>query len=134
MKQGFTLMELMVIIIIIGILATIGLSQYEKVVERGRAAEAKTILGDLRTVEEAFFLENDAYTDNMALLAVEAPQACTPTHYFRYSLALGGLPDTFTATATRCTAGEGGKVPAGSIAYQVILDEAGFWDGTAGYY
>jgi prepilin-type N-terminal cleavage/methylation domain-containing protein len=40
-KKGFTLLELIVVIVIIGVLATLGLTQYASMVERGRSAEAK---------------------------------------------------------------------------------------------
>ncbi|MDD5130223.1 MAG: prepilin-type N-terminal cleavage/methylation domain-containing protein, partial [Candidatus Omnitrophica bacterium] len=45
MKKGFTLVELIIVVIIVGILASIGLTQYNKVVEKSRAAEARMILG-----------------------------------------------------------------------------------------
>ncbi|MBU0547795.1 MAG: prepilin-type N-terminal cleavage/methylation domain-containing protein, partial [Candidatus Omnitrophica bacterium] len=37
MRKGFTLIELIVVIIIVGILASVGMTQYTKVVEKGRA-------------------------------------------------------------------------------------------------
>jgi len=138
MKRGFTLLELIVVIIILGILATLGFTQYTKMIEKGRTAEAKMILGSLRTAEEAYKLEYGtyvAYSGASASLPVEAPTACAGTHYFSYDITVAGAgaASTFTATATRCTAG--GKTPnfAGT-AYTVTLTNAGVWGGTAGYY
>ncbi|MCM8780686.1 MAG: prepilin-type N-terminal cleavage/methylation domain-containing protein [Candidatus Omnitrophica bacterium] len=127
MKKGFTLLELIVVIIIIGVLATLGFTQYTRVVEKGRTAEAKTILGQLRTAEVAYYQENGSYT-TIANLPVEAPTACTTTHYFSYSCAAA----TGTCTATRCTAG--GKTPQSTLAYIIALDITGNWGGTPGYY
>ena len=125
MKKGFTLVELIIVIIIVGILASVGMTQYTKVVEKGRAAEARMILGTLRTAEIAEFTENGAY-ESVANLGVGAPTACTDTHYFRYSCDSG----TGTCTANRCTAG--GKTPDGP-AYNKTLDIDGAFGGTAGY-
>ncbi len=126
MRKGFTLIELIVVIIIVGILASVGMSQYTKMVEKGRAAEAKQILGTLRTAEIAENFENGAYA-TVANLGVGAPAACAATHYFSYACdATNG-----TCTATRCIAG--GKNPNSAVAYTKTLDVAGTWGGTAGY-
>ncbi|TBR15250.1 prepilin-type N-terminal cleavage/methylation domain-containing protein [bacterium] len=128
MRKGFTLIELIVVIIIVGILAMIGFSQYSKVVEKGRTAEAKSVLGSLRTAEAAYSLENGAYTATITNLPVEAPTACVTTHYYSYSANAAGL-----LTAARCTAG--GKTPNATASYTVTLDTAtGVFGGTAGYY
>ena len=126
MKRGFTLIELIVVIIIVGILASVGMTQYTKVVEKGRAAEARLILGSLRTAEIAENVENGAYT-TVAGLGVAAPTSCTTTHYFSYSCASA----TGTCTATRCTTG--GKTPQGASAYTKTVTVAGVWGGDAGY-
>ena len=129
MRKGFTLLELIIVIIIIGILATLGFTQYTKLVERGRTAEAKAILGSIRTAQQAYYLEHGDYTDSLNDLAVEAPLTCTSTHYFRYSTTKTG------AVALRCIAGLGGKIPDAPTAYFIILTFAdGAWAGSAGYY
>jgi prepilin-type N-terminal cleavage/methylation domain-containing protein len=125
MKKGFTLVELIIVIIIVGILASVGMTQYTKVVEKGRAAEARMILGTLRTAEIAEFTENGAY-ESVAGLGVGAPTSCTDTHYFSYACD----SSTGLCTATRCESG--GKTPDGP-AYTKTLDIDGAFGGTAGY-
>ncbi|MDD5690961.1 MAG: prepilin-type N-terminal cleavage/methylation domain-containing protein [Candidatus Omnitrophica bacterium] len=128
MKKGFTLIELIVVIIIVGILASVGMTQYTKVVEKGRAAEARLILGSLRSAEVAENMENGAYA-TLAGLGVSAPSDCTgTTHFFSYSCASA----TGTCTATRCGTGTG-KTPGSSVAYTKTLTAAGVWGGSAGY-
>ena len=126
MRKGFTLVELIIVIIIVGILASVGISQYTKVIEKGRAAEARMVLGNLRSAEVAVYNEMGAY-ETVANLSVGAPAACAVTHYFSYACAVG----TGTCTATRCMAA--GKPPQGTIAYTKTLDIAGTWGGTLGY-
>lgn len=126
MRKGFTLIELIIVIIIVGILATIGMTQYTKVVEKGRASEARQILGSLRSAQNAYNLEYGAYTTTVTDTGVDAPAACATTHYFSYACDAAG-----TCTATRCTAG--GKTPDFTVAYTKTLTVAGVFGGTAGY-
>ncbi len=126
-RKGFTLLELIVVVIILGILASIGFIQFMKMIERGRTAEARNILGDIRSAQESYRLENGSYTTDTNLIGVNFPTGCTNTYYFSYSLAAN------SATALRCASG--GKNPNSSSVYTIILSYSdGVWSGTPGYY
>ena len=127
MKRGFTLLELIVVIIILGILATLGFTQYTKMVEKGRTAEARVVLGALRQSQIAYYQEYATYGAAVTNLVVDVPTTATSTHFFTYATATTG-----TSTAMRNTSG--GKLPASSTAYSITLGVAGTWGGTAGYY
>lgn len=100
MKKGFTLLELIIVIVILGILATLGFSQYTKMVERGRAAEARMILGQMRTAAIAYHQEFTAWPGSITDLAVSVTDdTCDSQHHFKYTSA------GTTGTATRCTSG-----------------------------
>lgn len=74
MKKGFTLIELLVVVLIIGILSAVALPQYEKAVEKARAAHGITYVKNIRDAEERYFLANNEYTCDLTKLDLE--QAC----------------------------------------------------------
>ena len=119
MKRGFTLLELIVVIIIIGVLATLGLTQYGSMVEKGRGAEFRLIFGDMRKLAYAYRLANGTINGitnadlNMGPGVDQIPEnnsGCRPSHYFRYYIYPNDTSDPVVALyAYRCTAG--GKSP-----------------------
>ena len=59
--SGFTLIEIMVVVVIIGILAAIAVPQYTEYVRRSQLAEAQSVLSDLRVQMEQYYQDNRTY-------------------------------------------------------------------------
>ena len=64
-QKGFSLVELMIVVAIIGLLAAIGIPQYTKFQARARTSEAKAALGGLYTAEASFFQEWNCYVSDL---------------------------------------------------------------------
>ena len=60
-KKGFTLIEMLVVVLIIGILAGVALPQYERAVEKARTAEPKIILKDMFRAQQECGLKNELW-------------------------------------------------------------------------
>ena len=65
-NQGFTLLELLMVVIIIGILAALALPSYYRAAERSRAAEVVRVMGAVRDAASRFCVENNG---DLALIA-----------------------------------------------------------------
>jgi len=60
-QKGFSLIELMVVVVIIGILATAGVPQYQKFQMKAKRSEAKSLLSGMYTAQKAFLAEWGRY-------------------------------------------------------------------------
>jgi len=61
LQKGFTLVELMIVVVIVGILASVGIPGYQDYVIRGKLTEATSGLSDARVKMEQYFQDNRTY-------------------------------------------------------------------------
>ena len=72
-NKAFTLIELLVVVLIIGILAAVALPQYQKAVEKSRAAQALVVLKAVYDAAEAYYVANGTAPTTMEELSVDIP-------------------------------------------------------------
>jgi prepilin-type N-terminal cleavage/methylation domain-containing protein len=72
-KKGFTLIELMIVVAIIGILAMVGIPTYLGQQKRAARTEGYTNLENLRLLEEQFFADNGTYAPNAGVAGANQP-------------------------------------------------------------
>lgn len=111
--RSFTLIELVVVIIIIAILASLGLTQYNKIVEKSRLAEAMGHIVVMRTFAYQYYLEHGSL-DGIQNSDVGENFTCTSTNFFQYGLGWTTSDNTDLA-ARRCSSD--GKAPDAARAY-----------------
>lgn len=135
-KNGFTLTEILIVVAILGILASLAVPRLFPQTERGRSAEAISFLSVIRQGEEAYRLGTGDYLALTAAstnadwnqIGMELPVAAADNGpFFNYTVTIGAGP-IFTATATRdANADPGGANYGGGT---ITLDQTGGWGGT----
>jgi prepilin-type N-terminal cleavage/methylation domain-containing protein len=99
--KGFTLIELVIVIVIIGILATISVPIYRGYTRRAMAAEANSLAGAIANSEKAYYAEHSTYftaasTTNDTTLSVDAS---SNKYFTTFSVAQTGTAFTVTIPA-----------------------------------
>lgn len=103
-SSGFTLLELMIVVVIVAILASVAVPSYQESVRRSRHAEAQTAVYGLAQAMERFFTINNTYTG--ASLSGATPifpanvpaTGGTPTYVLSMTIVAAGNDYTITAT------------------------------------
>ena len=113
-KKGFTLVEVLIVVIIIGILAAIGIPQFADSIEKAKGGEARAGLGHIQTGEKVYFAENETYSNATGDLDITLS-----TTYWDFTI--DATSTQYTATATRVGGTRSGQT--------IQMDEAGTMSG-----
>jgi type IV pilus assembly protein PilE len=101
---GFTLIELMIAVAIVGLLTALALPSYQKQVLKSHRPDAKAALLDLASREERYRSTNQSYTSTGTSLGygsnfpINVPSATSPSYSITVTTSNGGV--SYTATAT----------------------------------
>ncbi len=108
-RSGFTLMEVLIVMTILGILAAIAIPNYSEYIQRGHRSDAKALLLQAAQWQERIRTETNAYANALpaGLTAVPA----TGTARYNVSVAIAGGGYTLTAAPTGASTGD----PCGSF-------------------
>jgi type IV pilus assembly protein PilA len=99
-EKGFTLVELLVVIIIIGILAAIALPNFLNQGAKAKQTEARQNIGLINRTQTAFRSENQEFATSFDRLATGTLTGATAASTSNYSYVLNGVTDSATIIAT----------------------------------
>ena len=79
-KKGFTLFEVLIVVIILGVLAVMAVPTYQKVIRKSRVADGLNVLDMLAGAQDKYFIENGQYAHNITELNAPFKEYRTGEH------------------------------------------------------
>jgi type IV pilus assembly protein PilE len=100
--KGFTLIEVMIVVVVIAILAAIAIPSYQYFVRNAQRADGMSALMDIRTAQERWRANNPAYAGNTDIDSLVPFGATSPDRFWDLEIT-DSSPSTFRAIATKNT-------------------------------
>jgi prepilin-type N-terminal cleavage/methylation domain-containing protein len=121
--KGFTLVELVIVIVIVGILSVVAVPVYKGYTKKAMATEGKALLGAINTSQKVYFAEWDRFVNGTESAALDVD--ASTNKYFK-SIVLTGTDTGFTATTSGIGAANGiGLTLRGSKSGESVITESG---------
>src|SRR5690349_23727427 len=98
-ERGFTLLEVMIVVVIVGILAAIALPSYNDYILRSKIIDGTTKLGDFRAQMEKAFLDNRSYVNGGGACWIPNKVAAAKDGNY-FDITCAATATTYTITAT----------------------------------
>jgi type IV pilus assembly protein PilE len=99
-SKGFTLIELMIAVAIVGLLAAVALPSYQAYLKRGHRSAAQAQMLDIANREQQYILANRVYTASGSNLGYALPSAVAAKYTYAITVDNVGSPPSFTITFT----------------------------------
>lgn len=113
-QKGFTMVELMVVVVIVGVLAAVAVPMYSKYVKNARVSEATSKIGEIITASKAWAVENPSASGNPVWPSgATGIVDLTQTDLFTYAISSGGGGNASTSALTITATGRSGLKMAG---------------------
>ena len=110
--KGFTLIELMIVVVIIGILASIAYPSYVKQVAKGYRADGQALMMKVANLQEQYYIDNRSYAVDMKLLGFDKDPYVTNNGFYSAdsSIVDGNLQISLTALGDQAKRDDACKV------------------------
>mgnify|MGYP000161821156 CR=1 FL=1 len=129
-QQGFTLIELMIVVAIIGILAAIAIPAYQDYIARSQVAEASTLIGGARTAIEEDVAQTGTFPADTAALTALGIRVSGEYVSVLTATPAGGTAGAGTISATFKSTGISAGIQGAVLTYQ--RDDTGEWTCLSG--
>ncbi len=121
-QRGVTLIELMIVTVIVGILASVAYPSYQQYILRSKRSEGKAMLLDIAARQERFFFDENSYTDDLTELGFASAAPLSAEDNYEASVEAGESGDIATSYKLTVTPQfGGGDAECGAL----ILDSRG---------
>jgi type IV pilus assembly protein PilE len=111
--SGFTLLELMIVLVVMGVLAALAITSYSRYGFRARRADGQKLLMAIASAEERYFAQHNAYADLATIGYSTTATATSENSYYTAAVTVTTInavaAQAFTATATPAPKGSQAK-------------------------
>ena len=131
LEKGFTLIELMIVVAIIGILAAVAIPAYQDYIARAQVSEAVSLMGSAKTPLAEYFADKGTWPTALSDVLGNSSGKYTDSITGVNTGTVAGTGSTYTVQATMKTGGVNAAITAGSV--QLNTGDSGKnWNCTAG--